>query len=62
MEVSCQIGDGRKVRFWEDQWFGNSNLAIQYWALYYISNEKNITQLTLDGMNLKQMFRGTVSP
>lgn len=33
------IGDGRKVRIWEDNWIGNSNLAIQYWDLYIIVNE-----------------------
>jgi hypothetical protein len=24
------IGDGKKIRFWEDNWLGSSNLAIQY--------------------------------
>jgi hypothetical protein len=24
------IGDGKNIRFWEDQWFGHTSLAIQY--------------------------------
>ncbi|PNT74374.1 hypothetical protein BRADI_1g13485v3 [Brachypodium distachyon] len=34
------IGNGRNVRFWEDQWFGGSSLAIQFWDLYIICNEQ----------------------
>ena len=43
MGYSWKIGDGRTVRFWEDQWFGNSSLAIQFWPLYSIVNEKGTT-------------------
>jgi hypothetical protein len=25
-----KIGDGRKVRFWEDTWFSTSPLAVQF--------------------------------
>lgn len=38
-----QVGNGNNISFWEDHWFGNSNLAIQYWPLYMIVNEKNIS-------------------
>jgi hypothetical protein len=38
-----RTGDGRKIRFWEDNWLGSSNLAIQYWDLYMIVNEKTST-------------------
>jgi hypothetical protein len=38
-----RIGDGRKVRFWEDNWSGSSNLAIQFWDLHVIVNEKSGT-------------------
>lgn len=53
-----KIGNGRKVKFWEDQWFGSSSLAIQYWDLYTIVNEQNATVATLwDGDQLKVTFR-----
>jgi len=26
--IKWVVGDGRKVRFWEDHWIGNSSLAI----------------------------------
>jgi hypothetical protein len=29
-----KIGNGRSVRFWEDIWFGNTNLATQFWDIY----------------------------
>jgi len=38
--VSWKIGNGHSVRFWEDHWFGNCSLAIQYWDLYMIANQK----------------------
>ena len=58
-----KIGDGKKVKFWEDNWLGNSSLAIQFWDLYVIVNEKNSTIADLwDGNELKCTFRRTVSP
>jgi hypothetical protein len=24
------LGDGRKIRFWEDIWFGTAALAVQF--------------------------------
>jgi hypothetical protein len=39
MGYSWHIGNGKKVRFWEDYWLGSSSLAIQYWKLYRIVNE-----------------------
>jgi hypothetical protein len=35
-----RIGDGRKIRFWEDHWFGTCSLAIQFWDVYYIVQEQ----------------------
>lgn len=32
---------GNKVRFWENNWLGTSSLAIQFWRLYVIVNEKS---------------------
>jgi hypothetical protein len=40
MGYKWHIGDGQNIRFWEDQWFGSCSLAIEYWELYSISNEK----------------------
>jgi hypothetical protein len=39
MGYQWKVGDGRKIRFWEDQWFGDSSLAIQFWELYVLTNE-----------------------
>jgi len=55
------VGNGKKVKFWEDNWLGSSSLAIQFWDLYVIVNEKNKTIHDLwDGENLKCSFRRTV--
>jgi hypothetical protein len=32
-----------RIRFWEDHWFGNPSLTIQYWNLYIINIEKGAT-------------------
>ena len=46
-----------------ENWLGNSSLAIQFWDLYVIVNEKNSTIADLwDGNELKCTFRRTVSP
>ena len=37
MGVRWVVGNGRKVRFWEDQWVGNTSLAIMFWPLYVIN-------------------------
>ena len=56
------VGDGRRVRFWEDHWFGNSSLAVQFWQLYVINNEQGATICQVwDGSELKLTFRRTVS-
>ena len=56
-----KVGNGRKVRFWKDMWFGGSSLAVQYWPLYVINNEKGITiERAWDGVNLKLTFRRAI--
>jgi hypothetical protein len=61
MRYRWKIGDGKRVKFWEDNWLGTSSLAIQFWDLYVILNEKNKTVHDLwDGTNLKCSFRRTV--
>jgi hypothetical protein len=53
-----KIGNGKKVQFWEDQWFGNCSLAIQYWDVYILANEQNICVANAwDGVQLKISFR-----
>ena len=53
-----KVGNGRKIKFWEDHWFGGSSLAIQYWDVYVIENEQNITIAEAwDGEQLKITFR-----
>jgi hypothetical protein len=56
------VGNGRKVRFWEDHWFDNSSLAIQFWPLYVINDQqgKTINQVW-DGQVLILSFRRAVS-
>jgi hypothetical protein len=33
-------GNGKTVKFWNDIWFGTAPLAVQFWELYCICNEK----------------------
>jgi hypothetical protein len=62
MGYKWKVGNGMKIRLWEDNWLGSSSLAIQFWPLYRIVNEKGKTLAELwDGVNLKCTFRRTVS-
>jgi hypothetical protein len=62
MGFRWKVGDGKKIKFWEDNWLGNSSLAIQFWDLYTIVNEKTSTIADLwDGRDLKCTFRRTVN-
>ncbi|TVU34487.1 hypothetical protein EJB05_16322, partial [Eragrostis curvula] len=57
-----KVGNGKRIRFWEDWWFGTSSLAIQFWELYVIVNEQNSSiDDVWDGSNLKLTFRRTVN-
>jgi len=62
MGIRWTIGNGHKIRFWEDIWFGNSSLATQFWPLYIINEQhgKTIAEVW-DGETLKLSFRRTVS-
>jgi putative lipoic acid-binding regulatory protein len=57
-----KVGNGRKIRFREDNWLGSSSFAIQFWPIYRIINEhgKSIAELW-DGQNLKCTFRRNVN-
>jgi len=61
MGIHWKIRNGEKVRFWEDQWIGNTSLAIMYWPLYVINDQQGSTVREVwDGVNLKLTFRRTV--
>ena len=58
MGYRWQIGNGKKVKFWEDNWLGSSSLAIQFWDIYVLVNDKSQTVFDLwDGIDLKCTFR-----
>jgi hypothetical protein len=61
MGYSWKIGNGGKVRFWEDCWFGTCSLAIQYWKLYSIINyQGKSVRDAWDGHHLRFTFRRTI--
>jgi hypothetical protein len=61
MGYRWKVGNGKKIRFWEDVWIGSSSLAIQYWEIYCIVNEQNHTIAEIwDGTHLKCSFRRCV--
>lgn len=62
MGIRWVIGDGRKVRFWEDIWLGNISLATVYWPLYIINEQQGKTLRDVwDGETLMLTFRRSVS-
>lgn len=62
MGIRWKVGNGTRVRFLEDHWFGNSSLVIQFWPLYVICEQqgKTIAQVW-NGNQLKLSFRRSVS-
>jgi hypothetical protein len=58
-----KIGDGAKIRFWEDTWFGNSPLVVQFWDIYCICDQIDKTVAEVwDGQEVKLTFRRSFSP
>lgn len=47
MSFRWKIGDGKRVKFWEDNWLGSSSLAIQYWDVYVLVQEESETVFDL---------------
>jgi hypothetical protein len=43
MGYQWKVGDAKKIKFWEDHWFGTCSLPIQYWEVYFLVNEQNKT-------------------
>jgi mannosylglycoprotein endo-beta-mannosidase len=57
-----KVGNGKKIRLWEDNWLGSTSLAIQFWPIYRILYEQGKTIAELwDGTNLKCTFRRNFS-
>jgi hypothetical protein len=62
MGFKWNVGNGRRVKLWEDVWLGTSSLVIQYWEICTIVNEQATTIADLcDGRNLRCTFRWCVS-
>jgi hypothetical protein len=58
MGYRWEVGNGYKIRFWEDVWVGSSSLSIQCWEIYCLINEQNRSIVELWGcVNLKCTFR-----
>lgn len=61
MGYKWHVGNGQKIRFWEDHCFDSSILAIQFWDLYVLVHEKPATIADAwDGVDLKFTFRRCV--
>jgi hypothetical protein len=53
-----EIGNGKKIKFWEGNCLGPSSLALQFWEIYAFIHEQSGTIAELwDGTNLKYTFR-----
>jgi hypothetical protein len=53
-----RVGDGKKLKLWEDHWFGTCSFAIKYCEIHFLVNEQNKTTSNLwDGESLKVTFR-----
>jgi hypothetical protein len=55
-----KVGNRKQIQFWEDTWFGTAPLAVQFWELYCICNEKSkkIADIWVQG-ELRVTFRRT---
>jgi hypothetical protein len=49
MGYRWKIGNGKRVRFWEDLWFGSCSLVIQYWR-YILLSMSSVVQFMMPGM------------
>ena len=41
--VRLVVGNGERIRFWEDLWWGNQTLCSQIFGLYKVISVKNLT-------------------
>jgi hypothetical protein len=57
-----KIGNVRIVKFWEEIWFGNTNLATRFGDIYFVSDQQSKTIVELwDETTLRYNFRRTFS-
>jgi hypothetical protein len=57
-----KIGDGTKVRFWEDTWFGTAPMAVHFWELFTICNQIVVIVAEVwDEIEVKLTFRRNFS-
>ncbi|KAJ9685197.1 hypothetical protein PVL29_017290 [Vitis rotundifolia] len=47
--VRLVVGNGERIRFWEDLWWGNQTLCSQFAGLYRVISVKNLTVLNVLG-------------
>jgi hypothetical protein len=60
MGYQWKVGKGTKTKLWEDHWFGNCSLAVQFWDLCIIANEHNVSIVDVwDVTQLEISFRRT---
>ncbi|RVX16773.1 LINE-1 retrotransposable element ORF2 protein [Vitis vinifera] len=50
--VRLVVGNGERIRFWEDLWWGNQTLCSQFADLYRVISVKNLTVLIVLGNSL----------
>ena len=39
-KIVFSMGDGRRVRFWEDRWYGDDALSVSFPSLYAMAASK----------------------
>lgn len=62
MGVKWKVVNAKRIKFWQDIWFGNSSLAAQFWPLYIINNEQETSISDIwDGVESKLSFRRNIS-
>ena len=45
--ILCDIGDGSRVKFWQDQWCGETSLAVRYPDLFRFCRNKDANVVEL---------------
>ena len=50
--VRLVVGNGKRIRFWEDLWWGNQTLCSQFADLYRVISVKNLTVSNVLGNSL----------